>query len=137
MQKKRILVVDRDQDSSNALRTILLDLGFDAVIFDSDEQVMNAISGQRIDLALLDAALDGANRCDFRDRLTRTPEFESLVVIFLTDPDRDEEILKLYQHGADYVLERPVSAERVEYGLNLFLADISGPVHDVRPRQDS
>ena len=118
---KRILVVEDDSDSLNALCAILETLGYEPVPFSGGKEALEGISGQTIDLALLDIMMPEMNGYQLMEALKAMPDFDSLPFIMVTAKDQDSEILEGYQSGADYYITKPFTSKQIEYGLKLFL----------------
>jgi CheY-like chemotaxis protein len=120
--KKKILVVEDDNDSRNALCAMLDALGFSYVGFASGKEALEKIKGQKIDLALLDIMMPEMNGYEVLKALKAIPEFKEIPIIMVTAKDQDNEILEGYQSGADYYITKPFTAKQLDYGIRIFLA---------------
>jgi len=120
-KKQRILVVEDDEDSLNALCAILESLKYEYLAFSSPTAALKGIEGEKIDLALLDIMMPQMNGYELMREMKETPEFERLPFIMVTAKDQDAEILEGYQSGADYYITKPFTSKQIEYGLKLFL----------------
>lgn len=121
MSKKRILVVEDDEDSRSALCVIIESFGHEPIAFASGEDALAAIPGEKFHLALLDIMMPKMNGYELLEKIKAMPEFSHLPVIMVTAKDQDSEILAGYQSGADYYITKPFTSKQLLYGMNLFL----------------
>jgi DNA-binding response OmpR family regulator len=122
MANGNILVVEDDNDSREALCAVLEKLGYTPISFGDSTQVISGIKGQKLDLALLDIMMPKMNGYELLQELKNIPELKELPVIMVTAKDKDEEVLSGYQHGADYYITKPFTAQQLEYGIKIFLS---------------
>jgi CheY-like chemotaxis protein len=120
--KKKILVVEDDNDSRNALCAMLDALGFSYTGFASGKEALEKIKGQKIDMALLDIMMPEMNGYEVMKALKALPEFKDIPIIMVTAKDQDSEILQGYQSGADYYITKPFTAKQLDYGIRIFLS---------------
>lgn len=110
--KKRVLVVDDEQDIVDLLSYNLTKEGYDVVSAFNGEQALERAAGG-VDLVLLDLmmpVLDGFETCR---RLKADPATASVPVIFLTARSGEvDEILGL-ELGADDFITKPISPRKV------------------------
>lgn len=123
--KKVILVVEDDPDSRSALCTILESLGYAHLSFASGKEALAGISGQTLDLAMLDIMMPEMDGYELLKNIKQQERYKNLPVIMVTAKDQDSEILEGYQYGADYYIPKPFTAKQIEYGLKLFLDRIA------------
>lgn len=121
MAKVRILVVEDDEDSRNALCAILEALGYEPIAYTSGDEALGAIPGQKFDVALLDIMMPGMSGYELMEKIKEMPEFEELKIIMVTAKDQDSEILAGYQTGADYYITKPFTSKQIEYGIKLYI----------------
>lgn len=122
---KQILVVEDDADNRFALCAMLQGLGYTPVDFGSGKEALAAIDGRTIDLALIDVMMPEMNGYEVLNALKERAEFKGLPIIMVTARDDDSDVLHGYQHGADYYITKPYTADQLRYGLELYLSDIS------------
>lgn len=120
--KATILVVEDDNDTRDALCTMLDSLGYTTVAFGNPTKVLSGISGKKIDLALLDIMMPEMNGYQLLEEIKKVEEFSDLPVIMVTAKDQDSEILEGYQYGADYYITKPFTTKQLEYGIRIFLS---------------
>ena len=119
--KKKILVVEDDTDSRNALCAMLDALGFSYIGFASGKEALQALKTQMVDLALLDIMMPEMNGFEVMQALKAIPECKGIPVIMVTAKDQDSDVLHGYQSGADYYITKPFTVKQLDYGLRIFL----------------
>ena len=106
--KKRILVVDDDQDALRHARDALTGAGYVASVTPEPREVARLIAMERPNLVLLDLVLPGIDGIELMEHIR---EMADLPVIFVSAYGRDETIASALDRGAvDYVV-KPVSPD--------------------------
>jgi two-component system alkaline phosphatase synthesis response regulator PhoP len=110
--RKRILVVDDEQDIIELLRYNLLKEGYDVLVAKNGQEALEK-AAERPDLVLLDLmmpVLDGFETCK---RLKANPVTAHLPVVFLTARSGEvDEVLGL-ELGADDYIQKPISPRKL------------------------
>lgn len=120
--KTKILVVEDDADGRHAICVMLETLGFLPVPFGNAREALEKISGEEVQLALLDIMMPEMNGYELLKELKKIPKFEHLPIIMITARDEPSEVLEGYQVGADYYITKPFNTKQLEYGLRIFLS---------------
>lgn len=120
--KKKILVVEDDNDSRNALCAMLDVLGFGYIGFASGKEALQAIKSHKIDMALLDIMMPEMNGYEVMQALKAIPECKDIPIIMVTAKDQDSDVLMGYQTGADYYITKPFTVKQLDYGIRIFLS---------------
>lgn len=118
----KILVVEDDDDSRNALCAMLSTLNLETLAFASGKDTLAGIKGEKIALALLDVMMPGMNGYELLEELKKLEQFENIPFIMVTARDQDNEVLEGYKSGADYYIPKPYTTQQIEYGIKLFLS---------------
>jgi CheY-like chemotaxis protein len=121
---KQILVVEDDGDNRLALCAMLQGLGYSALSFGSGKEALTGIEGQSVALALIDVMMPEMNGYELLNELRSRPDFKGIPIIMVTARDDDSDVLHGYQHGADYYITKPYTADQLRYGLELYLTDV-------------
>jgi CheY-like chemotaxis protein len=119
--KQTILVVEDDNDSREAIVTILESLGYSVYAYNSAKSALADIKGKRFNLALLDIMMPEMNGYELLVEIKKMDEFKDMPVIMVTAKDEDSEILEGYQYGADYYITKPFTSKQLQYGIKLYL----------------
>jgi two-component system response regulator ResD len=120
--KGKIIIVEDDFDSREALETIIESLGLTPLAFASAQEALDNLNGVDVAVFMLDIMMPKMNGYELLDALRARPEFQKTPVIMVTAKDDDNEVLEGYRHGADYYITKPYTSKQIEFGLNLYLA---------------
>lgn len=132
MRKKRILVVDDEQDLCEILLYNLKAAGYDAEAAYSGEtafeQIVNrtrlalSSSEKSFDLLILDVMMPGMSGFELAERLKGNPATSSIPIIFLTAKDTEDDTLQGFGLGADDYVTKPFSVREVVARVKAVLA---------------
>jgi CheY-like chemotaxis protein len=119
-ERRRILVVDDDQDTLDYLSALLVDNGYEVRTAASHAAALSQLQEFQADAVLMDVMMPGKSGLDLLVKLRSTPEWSDLSVIVLTGDDRVlEDRCKSYLpadkglRGADAELGKPVDPEEL------------------------
>jgi len=114
MEKKRILIVDDEQDLCEILQFNLSEAGFQTDAAYSAEQALECISkGKPYDLLLLDVMMPGMSGFELAKLLTGREQMSLIPIIFLTAKDSEDDMLQGFEAGADDYIRKPFSVREV------------------------
>jgi two-component system phosphate regulon response regulator PhoB len=106
MLKKKILVVDDEEDILELVRYNLAKEGYQVACVTSGEQALKEMKERVPDLILLDLMLPGLDGLDVCRRLKNDPATNAIPVIMLTAKGEDADIVTGLELGAeDYVIK--------------------------------
>jgi len=109
----RVLIVDRDPESSKALQERLVQAGF-AVTFDSGGHTFLAtVAGTRPHLVVLDWNLPGARAVALLRQLQRVEPRERPRLLVISEPCEEQEVLGGFDRGVDDFVLKPYSLAEV------------------------
>lgn len=107
MEKKKILIVDDDQELVRILSVNLMAEGFDVcAAFDGVSAVMRA-HRERPDLIILDVLMPAGNGLNVVEKLRASTKTFSIPIMFLSALPRDELKEKADQAGVIHFLTKP------------------------------
>jgi CheY-like chemotaxis protein len=115
------MVVEDDQDSRDAIVTVIQSLGYETVAFESAVEALKQIDTLKISIALIDIMMPVMNGIELMQAIRNKPELSGLPIILVTARAEDDDMLEGYKFGADYYIPKPFTAKQIEYGLKLFL----------------
>jgi len=114
MDKKRILVVDDEQDLCDILLYNLRAAGYEAnAVYSAEEALQQIGQGLSPDLVLLDVMMPGMSGFELAAMLRRDIQTARLPIIFLTAKDTEEDTLKGFGLDADDYVTKPFSVREV------------------------
>lgn len=124
-ENKKILVVEDDNDSRNALCYMLSKLDFDCLDYPHAQQALDALEKEHkntpISLCLLDIMMPDINGFQLLQKLKENPRFNDTPCIMVTARNEDNEVIEGYQSGADYYITKPYTIAQLKYGITICL----------------
>ncbi len=96
--RKRVLVVDDDQDTSDYLSALLADNGYDVDTAANHEGALSKLEEFHADTVIMDVVMPGKSGLDLLVKLRSSPRWSDLSVIVVTGNDR-----VLEDHGKSYL----------------------------------
>ena len=140
MEKKRILIVDDEQDLCEILQFNLNAAGYEADVAYSAEEAQQQIVNSKLssgkeqqivnsklsnckfyDLLLLDVMLPGQSGFELAERLKADAQTSHIPIIFLTAKDAEDDTLTGFGLGADDYVTKPFSVREVVARVNAVL----------------
>ena len=120
MEKKKILIVDDEQDLCEILQFNLNAAGYQAdVAFSAEEAVSKGI--EQYDLLLLDVMMPGLSGFELAQRLKTDEKTAHIPIIFITAKDAEDDTLQGFGLGADDYVTKPFSVREVVARVNAVL----------------
>ena len=120
MEKKRILIVDDEQDLCEILQYNLTAAGYEADVAYSAEEAVSKGIGQ-YDLLLLDVMMPGLSGFELSERLKADEKTAHIPIIFITAKDTEDDTLQGFGFGADDYVTKPFSVREVVARVNAVL----------------
>jgi signal transduction histidine kinase len=105
--KTVILVVDDQLQNVELLRAHLVPRGYDVVTAASGAEAMEKISGNQIDLVLLDVIMPGMSGFEVLAKLRADKKTQRIPVIMITAYKEHEDRLKALESGCDDFISKP------------------------------
>ena len=105
MGKRKVLIVDDEQDVLKVLKVRLKANGFNVVLASDSIEAFTMASKEKPDLIILDIMLPGGGGFVVAERLKQSQATHSIPIIFLTGVPGGEE--KAYQLGASGYVMKP------------------------------
>ena len=107
--KKKVLIVEDDQNFGTILRDFLEIKGFEVILTRNGIEGLNAFKKNQFDLCLLDVMMP------YKDGFTLAKEIRnsslSVPIIFLTAKSMKEDVLRGFKIGADDYLTKPFDSD--------------------------
>jgi two-component system, sensor histidine kinase len=113
----RILVVEDDTDSAEALQLLLQKMGHEARIATDGEQALEAARALRPDVVLLDIGLPGMDGHELAQRLRAAPETRAAKIIAVSGYGQERDLERSAAAGVDLHLVKPVDPARLAEAL--------------------
>ena len=110
----RILVVEDDRDSANALGELLRTDGFNVCLARSGEQAIEAAPVFRPDVVMLDLVMPGTDGFRTAQELQRQPSSQSVTYVAYSGLRTPEVIAKCEELGFQHFILKPADIGRIE-----------------------
>lgn len=120
MEKKRLLVVDDEQDLCEILQFNLTSAGYMTdVAYSAEEAVSKGIG--HYDLLVLDVMMPGLSGFELAEQLKADDQTAHIPIIFITAKDTEDDTLQGFGLGADDYVTKPFSVREVVARVNAVL----------------
>lgn len=131
--KKRILVVDDEQDLLEILKFNLETEGYEVSTACSAEEALTINVGT-FDLLLLDVMMGGMSGFAMAKRLKTDPATANIPIIFLTARDTENDTVTGFNLGADDYISKPFSIREVLVRIRAVLRRTASPSEQQAPQ---
>lgn len=131
--KKRILVVDDEQDLLEILKFNLETEGYEVSTACSAEEALTLNVGT-FDLLLLDVMMGGMSGFAMAKRLKTDPATANIPIIFLTARDTENDTVTGFNLGADDYISKPFSIREVLVRIRAVLRRTASPYEQQAPQ---
>jgi two-component system cell cycle response regulator DivK len=111
--KKRILVVEDQEDNRQILRDLLTNAGFDMVEAENGEDAITSAQASRPDLILMDIQLPILDGYEATRRIKADPELKSIPIIVVTSYALSGDEDKARRAGCDDYVAKPFSPRQL------------------------
>ena len=111
--KKRILVVEDQEDNRQILRDLLANAGYDMIEAEDGEQAIKLAASHQPDLILMDIQLPGLDGYEATRRLKADAALHAIPVIAVTAYELNEAEDKALAAGCDAYMPKPISPRRL------------------------
>ena len=125
MGKRRILVVDDEQDLCEILLYNLTTAGYEAeAAYSAEEALKKGIVN--FDLLLLDVMMSGMSGFEMAELIKTNEKTAHIPIIFLTAKDTEDDTLKGFDIGADDYVKKPFSVREVMARVGAVIGRVAG-----------
>ena len=118
-----ILIVDDEPNIVVPLQFLMEKNGYQALVAQSWEEALEAVSKYSPDLVLLDIMLPGIDGFEVCEIVKLNPEWKHIKIIFLTAKGRDVDIAKGMVLGADEYIAKPFSNKQIVESVKKLLEE--------------
>jgi DNA-binding response OmpR family regulator len=120
--KKKILVVDDEEDVQKAVSRLLAKMGYDVSSAGSVAEVQKILDQKKFDLIVLDLFLRGESSIDFLKDLRIERDINIPVVIITAYPSHDT-VKQAKEYGVRHYLLKPLDVDRFQATVKSLLDD--------------
>ena len=110
--RKRILIVDDEEDICNILSCNLEKAGYDTrIVHSAEEALTSGVNGY--DLILLDIMMEGISGLKMAEMMKKNPDTAKIPIIFISAKDTEDDTVNGLNIGADDYIAKPFSIREV------------------------
>ncbi len=113
MARKKILLVDDDENILELFRDVLEGKGHQVMTFTRGWEALQEVSREQPDLIILDIMMPRVNGYEVCQILKENPKTKNIPVIFLTALSHQEALRRAAEGGADDFLVKPCPPEKL------------------------
>lgn len=121
MDKKKILIIEDDQDLRRALNIRLRANNYETVFAVDGSMALSIARKEKPDLILLDLGLPGGDGFTIMERMRLIPNLSGIPVIVLTARDALGNEKRAIEMGAEAFFQKPVNDTELLGAINLAL----------------
>lgn len=116
--KRRVLVVDDNQDGREALAVVLRNLGFETMTARDGASALSCAEVFLPEVVLLDLLMPGINGFKVAEKLRQHPKLSKILLISMSGFNLEPDDLLWKRSGFDYHLIKPMDLRALEELLN-------------------
>ena len=120
--RRRILVVDDDEDIRTIVRTLLSHAGYDTIPASGGREALDLVSSAKPDLVLLDVGMPEMSGWQVSTALRSRPDTAEIPVVMLTVRSEIRDLITSLQVGADDYVTKPFTKRRLLDAIEPLLA---------------
>lgn len=107
---QRILVADDDPIVLRFLEALLSDAGYEVCTAGDGEQALQKIREEKPDMVILDLVMPYRDGFDICRTVRQSPSTRTLPIIVLSMKDKESDIIRCFEAGADEFVRKPFNA---------------------------
>jgi CheY-like chemotaxis protein len=117
-RRKRVLIVEDDDDARDVLGELIAAFGHDVVPAATAREALERTEDSRLDFALIDLGLAGSDGCELAREIRRRPSGRAMRLVALTGYSDKRTRETAAQAGFDDFIVKPAHSDVVESLLN-------------------
>ena len=121
-RKKKILVVDDEEDILKVLDRTISDAGFQVFTSQKSVGIYKKVREIEPDLILLDIMMTDMDGIDVKKKLNEDASTASIPVIFLTAKGETDDVVKGLELGADDYMKKPFDGKELLARINMVIS---------------
>jgi len=131
MKNKSILIVEDEEVVRKFLRLQLSQWGYKATEAQDGVQAILKLGKENFDLILLDVMMPNKDGWELMKEVRLSPKTKDIPVIVLTAKNKDSDMFKGYELGANYYIPKPFTKTQLLHGLKLVFEEDSDSIGQV------
>ncbi len=131
MKKEKILVVEDEEVIRKVLRLTLGKWGFQVEEAEDGVQALRKLEKDRYHLIICDILMPNMDGWELIKEVKRNPDNQDIRIIALTGKNKDADMFKGYELGANYYMTKPFTKAQLKYGIQLVLDDSTDGINEI------
>jgi DNA-binding response OmpR family regulator len=123
VKNKRILVVEDEEVLRKFLRLQLNKWGHEVIEAEDGAQAILKLGKEHFDLIICDIMMPNKDGWELIKEAKMSPKTKNIPVIVLTAKDKNSDMFKGYDLGADYYMTKPFTQAQLLYGIQLMFEE--------------
>jgi DNA-binding response OmpR family regulator len=118
---KKVLIVEDEEVIRNILRLNLSKWGFEVEEAEDGLCALAKLGKEPYALIICDIVMPNMDGWELIKQVKNNPNTQDIRIIALTSRDKDSDVWKGYELGADYYITKPFTTAQLRYGLQMIL----------------
>ena len=131
MKNEKILVVEDEEVIRKVLRLTLGKWGFQVEEAEDGVQALRKLEKDRYHLIICDILMPNMDGWELIKEVKRNPDSQHIRIIALTGKNKDSDMFKGYELGANYYMTKPFTKAQLQYGIQLVLNDSTDVINEI------
>ncbi|RPJ04834.1 MAG: response regulator [Deltaproteobacteria bacterium] len=121
MKNKKVLIVEDDEVIRKVLKVTLGKWGFQVEEGEDGLQALHKLENEPFRLIICDIMMPNMNGWELMKRVRQNPDTQDIPIIALTAKNKDADMFKGFEMGANYYITKPFTKAQLRYGIQLVL----------------
>jgi DNA-binding response OmpR family regulator len=130
MQSRKILIVEDEEVIRKVLRLTLTKWGFHVDEAEDGVQALRKLEQEKYCLLISDIMMPNMDGWELIREVKRNPNTQDIHIIVLTVKNKDSDLFKGYELGADYYMPKPFTKAQLQYGIRLIFDESADTVNE-------
>jgi CheY-like chemotaxis protein len=117
----KVLIVEDEEVIRKVLRLNLSKWGFEVEEAEDGLRALAKLGKEPYALVICDIVMPNMDGWELINQIKKNPGTQDIRIIALTGRNRDSDVLKGYELGADYYITKPFTRAQLRYGIQMIL----------------
>jgi DNA-binding response OmpR family regulator len=130
MKNRKVLIVEDEEVIRKVLMLTLTKWGFQVEEAEDGVQALRKLEQGKYDLLISDIMMPNMDGWELIREVKRNPNIRDIRIIALTVKNKDSDMFKGYELGADYYMTKPFTKTQLQYGIKLIFDENANTVNE-------
>ena len=127
MKNRKVLIVEDEEVIRKVLRLTLTKWGFQVEEAEDGVQALRKLGQEKYHLLISDIMMPNMDGWELIREVKRNPNTQDIRIIALTVKNKDSDMFRGYELGANYYMTKPFTKAQLQYGIQLALDEPMDP----------